>query len=271
MSTTHLFHFAGLLYFVGTVLYILYLVRLKTPVARTAGISLFIGLLIHILAFILRFRQLGYLPIASIFESLSFFSLCIVGVFLGFQWKYRLFSLGGFISPISLAFVIIASPLTKEPARNVEILKSIWFPIHVLLSFSSEAIFAIAFAAGIMYLLQERELKRKKFGLIYKRLPSLEVLDNVNHACLSIGFTLLTLGIITGAAWANSAWGSYWSWDQKQTWSLAVWLMFAALIHARFFAGWRGRRVAIMVVVVFIIVIFTFIGANFLSERHRFM
>ena len=113
-----------------------------------------------------------------------------------------------------------------------------------------------------MYLLQERELKKKRFGLFYTRLPSLEALDNLNNHCLAVGFPLLTLGIITGSIWAKQAWGTYWQWDPKETWSLITWFIYAALVHARLTVGWRGRKAAWLSIVGFLAVLFTFLGVN---------
>jgi cytochrome c-type biogenesis protein CcsB len=110
----------------------------------------------------------------------------------------------------------------------------------------------------------ERELKRKKLGAIFKRLPSLDVLDDINYRCLTIGFPLLTLGIITGSIWASFAWGSYWSWDPKEVWSLITWLLYAALLHGRMTVGWRGRKAAILAIVGFCAILFTFLGVNLL-------
>ena len=121
----------------------------------------------------------------------------------------------------------------------------------------------MAFGAGIMYLLMERELKTKKMGAIFKRLPSLNVLDDINYRCLTIGFPLLTLGIITGSIWAQNAWGSYWSWDPKETWSLITWFLYAALFHERMTVGWRGRRAAVLAILGFAAVLFTFLGVTF--------
>jgi cytochrome c-type biogenesis protein CcsB len=115
-----------------------------------------------------------------------------------------------------------------------------------------------------MYLLMEKELKHKKMGAIFKRLPSLNVLDDINYRCLTIGFPLLTLGIITGSIWAEYAWGSYWSWDPKEVWSLITWLLYAALLHGRMTVGWRGRKAAILAIVGFCAILFTFLGVNLL-------
>ena len=113
-----------------------------------------------------------------------------------------------------------------------------------------------------MYLIQERQLKAKKIGAITQRLPSLNVLDDLSYQSLTYGFPLLTLGIITGAIWAEYAWGRYWNWDPKETWSLITWLLYAALLHQRLTVGWRGRKAAIMAIVGFLAVLFTFLGVN---------
>jgi cytochrome c-type biogenesis protein CcsB len=138
-----------------------------------------------------------------------------------------------------------------------------WLPVHVILLFIGDAAFALAAAVGIMYLIQERQLKQKKLGALFHRLPNIDVLDEINYRCLTIGFPLLTLGIITGAAWAQEAWGSYWSWDPKETWSLINWFFYAALLHGRLTVGWRGRRAAIWSIIGFASVLFTFLGVNY--------
>jgi len=92
--------------------------------------------------------------------------------------------------------------------------------------------------------------------------PPIRVLDDLNYRAIMIGFPLLTLGIITGAAWANYAWGTYWSWDPKETWSLITWFIYAALLHGRMTIGWRGKRAALLSIAGFLIMLFTFIGVN---------
>lgn len=115
-----------------------------------------------------------------------------------------------------------------------------------------------------MYLLQERELKSKRFGFFFSRLPSLESLDQLGSHCLTAGFVFLTLGIISGSIWARQAWGTYWHWDPKETWSLITWFLYAAQIHQRFTAGWRGKRAAVMAIIGFSAVLFTLWGVTFL-------
>jgi len=143
-------------------------------------------------------------------------------------------------------------------------LKSNWLPVHASLAIMANGFMALAFCGGVMYLLQEREIKKKKFGIFYSRLPSLEALDNLNQHCLTLGFLLLTLGIVTGSVWAKQAWGAYWQWDPKETWSLITWLIYAAILHQRLTVGWRRRRAAIMAIAGFGAVLFTLWGVTYL-------
>jgi cytochrome c-type biogenesis protein CcsB len=151
-----------------------------------------------------------------------------------------------------------------EPQQLNPILDSWWFPVHVTLAFLGNAVFAVAFIAGIMYLLQERMLKSKKFSGLFFRLPSLDTLDSINYRCLTLGFPLMTMGIVSGAVWANSALGSYWRWDPKETWALITWFLYAALLHGRLAIGWRGRKAALLAIIGFFCLLFTFIGVNLL-------
>jgi len=160
--------------------------------------------------------------------------------------------------------MLIATFSSREIIPLPPALKSAWLPVHASIAIMANGFLALAFCGGIMYLLQERELKKKRFGLFYTRLPSLDALDNLNNHCLAVGFPLLTLGIITGSIWAKQAWGTYWQWDPKETWSLITWLLYAGLLHQRFTVGWRGRRAAIMTIIGFLAAMFTLWGVTYL-------
>ncbi|MGA6993256.1 MAG: c-type cytochrome biogenesis protein CcsB, partial [Candidatus Deferrimicrobiaceae bacterium] len=244
--------------------YLYFIITMKERGAKLGRMFLLIGVILHTAGFALRYASAGYTPVTNLFESLSFFALSIAGIFLVVEIRYNLRALGSFVAPLAFTFSIFAAFLPGEVAGLAPALNSYWLPIHVLLLFVGDAVFAVAFGAGIMYLLQEKQVKRKKMGAIFKRLPSLDVLDEVNYRCLTIGFPLLTMGIITGSIWAEYAWGSYWSWDPKETWSLITWLLYAALLHGRLTVGWRGRKAAILAIVGFGAVLFTFLGVNLL-------
>jgi len=147
-------------------------------------------------------------------------------------------------------------------------LKSNWLIAHVLTCFLGYAAFAIAFGVSIMYLFRQNEPAGTDHPSA--RLPGAGMLDELTHQMVMFGFLFLSAGIITGAIWANSAWGTYWSWDPKETWSLITWFVYAALLHARLIRGWQGRRIAYISIAGFMAVLFTYFGVNFLPGLHSY-
>jgi cytochrome c-type biogenesis protein CcsB len=130
----------------------------------------------------------------------------------------------------------------------------------------------MAAGIGVMYLVQEHFLKRKQLGSLFQRLPNLQILDEINYRLITIGFPLLTLAIITGALWAESAWGSYWRWDPKEAWSLITWFIYVFVLHARLRVGWKGKKAAYLSIIGFVVVLFTFFGVNLLLKgMHTFV
>ena len=225
---------------------------------------LLVGVVLQASCFALRHSAAGGTPVTSLQESLAFFAWCLVLLFLLLDLRFRLSVMGAFAAPLAF-LLMIASVLSPDVIVRLDpVLKSWLFPLHISLAFLGNAAFALAFGAGVMYLLQDWMLKSKSFTGIYQRLPSLDSLDRVNYTCLSVGFPLMTLGIISGSFWAYTAWGSYWSWDPKETWSLLTWFLYAALLHGRLSVGWRGRRAAIFAIVAFMFLLFTFFGVNLL-------
>jgi len=260
-----------LLYFAATVLYLIDVIARREKAGRAARWVLLGGFGVHCLTLLVRYLQTGHAPVVNLPESLSFFALLIVGIFLLFDLKYRLTILGAFSCPLAVAMMIVAAATAVPDTTVNPVLDSWWFPVHVTLAFLGYAVFAFAFVAGVMYLLQERMLKSKKFSGLYFRMPSLETLDHINYQCLTFGFPLMTMGIISGAVWANTAWGGYWRWDPKETWALITWFLYAALLHGRLTIGWRGRRAAIFAIIGFLCLLFSFLGVNFLmSDVHSF-
>jgi cytochrome c-type biogenesis protein CcsB len=262
----YLFQVTLILYLCGTIAYLIYLIFTHERAAWVGRYLLGLGFVSHCLAFILRYIEAGHAPVVNLHESLSFFAWLIVGFFLLMRSQYKVEILGAFVSPLALLLIIWAAVLPKTIPTLPPALKSWWLPIHVTFAFVGDAIFAVAFCAGVIYLIQERLVKSKHAAGLSQRLPSLAVLDEINYQALTIGFPLLTIGIITGAVWAEYAWGSYWSWDPKETWSLITWLLYAALLHQRLRVGWRGKKAAIMAIVGFGAVLFTFLGVNLLLE-----
>jgi cytochrome c-type biogenesis protein CcsB len=248
----------------GALAYLSYITFLKKGLSNLAVTVVSIGFASHTLALLTRYVEAGHTPVTNLYESLSFFAWMIIGVLLIATVKYKIKVLGAFLTPIALFLMLFALALPKEIVPLAPVLRSFWHPFHVIFAFLGNAIFALAFCCGVMYLIQEHQLKSKRLGAITQRLPSLKVLDDLNYQTLTYGFPLLTMGIITGAIWAEYAWGRYWNWDPKETWSLITWFLYAALLHQRLTVGWRGRKAAIMAIIGFLAVLFTFLGVNLL-------
>ena len=173
-----LFKITLLLYFVATVLYLVDVVWRKEKAGKLARWVLVGGFAVHCATLVTRYVATGYTPVADLYESLSFFAWAIVGTFLVFDLRYRLTVLGAFSCPLALVLMIIGSASPKAARELNPMLDSWWFPVHVTLAFLGDAIFAVAAVAGVLYLVQERMLKSKKFSTLYHRLPSLQTLDS---------------------------------------------------------------------------------------------
>lgn len=256
---TQLFFFLTIaLYGCATAAYLACLVRTSPLLIRWASRILTAGFIAHLLSTIHLASKLKYLPLTNMQESLSFFSLTIVGGFIVLERRYKVTTLGSFITPVALMMLAASSSLHGEVRQLHPVLQSNWFWFHATLALISYACFTIAAGVAVMYLIQNYFLKTKKFGALFQKLPSLETLDEISYRCLTVGFPLLTVAIISGSIWSEQAMGSYWVWDPKQTWSLIIWFIYAALLHGRLTIGWRGKRAAILAILGFVVVLFTF-------------
>ncbi len=170
------------------------------------------------------------------------------------------------------ALMVCGSLILPAPHGTISpLLKTFWLTIHICLTLMGYAALALACLGGILYLIQERQIKGKRFGFFYRRLPSLSQLDTLNYWCLTIGFPLLTAGIISGSLYAQHTLGRFWSWDPKEILTIIAWLIYAVLLHERLAVGWRGRRAALLAICGFLVLIFTFVGANlWLTGYHNF-
>jgi cytochrome c-type biogenesis protein CcsB len=257
---THLFFIlTAALYGCATAAYLACLVRTSSLLTLWAGRILAAGFIAHLLSTIHLASRMKYLPLTNMQESLSFFSLAIVGGFIFFERKYKVTTLGSFVIPVALMMLIASSSLHAQVHQLHPVLQSNWFWFHALMAFASYACFTIAAGIAIMYLIQRYFLKTKHFGALFQKLPSLETMDDISYRCLTFGFPLLTVAIISGSIWSEQAMGSYWVWDPKQTWSLIIWCIYAALLHGRITIGWRGKRAAILSIFGFIVVLITFL------------
>jgi cytochrome c-type biogenesis protein CcsB len=258
-----------LLYSVGTVGFLIYVIRTEKVIHRIAYGFLLAGFLSHTLGLAMLVSQLRQMPVTTLPQTFSLFAWAIVGSYLAFQLKFNIRILGTFVSPLAVVFMLLSSAIPGRVIPNSQLFKSFWLTLHVATTFIGMAIFALAFCAGIMYLLQERQIKSKSFGLLYRRLPSLEVLDSLNYVCLTFGFPLITIGLISGFVYAGAVWQSFWHWDPKEILSVVTWLIYAVLLHERLAVGWRGRRAAIMAIIGFSVILVTFVGTSFILKVHH--
>jgi len=256
-------------YTLSTVGYLMYLFLQKEYLQKTGFYLLAGGFLGHTVELGHRFIQTGYFPVHNLHETLSLAAWTMAGVFLLFQHRIGLRILGVYAAPLITFAMITAARLPNVPKEMGDLLNSLWLVAHVVAIFIGEAALALACGAGIMYLLQENAIKSKHRGFFFRRLPSLELLDSTGYACIVTGFTMLTLGLITGLIYAKSVWGRFWNWDPKEIWSGITWLLYAALLHQRLTIGWRGRRAAIMAIIGFAVILFTFLGVNFFLKGHH--
>jgi len=156
------------------------------------------------------------------------------------------------------------------PVKGAGVLKSWWVGVHVISLAMGYGLLVLTFMGGVMYLLADKALRAKRLGGLAGRLPALASLDRLMHTALMGGFVLLSLGLVSGAGYAQLVLGSYWRWDPKEVWGLITWLLYAVMIHTRLVQGWRGRRGAWLAVVAFGALVFTFLGAGFISGYHSF-
>jgi cytochrome c-type biogenesis protein CcsB len=260
-----------LIYLLSTLFYALYLVTKKARLGTSGTRAAFLGFILNGVAMGYRYYEthlmgFAYLPLSNMYESMVFLSWSIVGTYLFFERVYRTKSLGVFVLPLGFLTVSIAVLGLNPGVRPLmPALQSDWLFYHVVTCLLGYAGFAVSFGVSLLYLFRKEEKTSKSL------LPSQKVLEEINYRSVIVGFLLFTLGIITGAVWANYAWGTYWSWDPKETWSLITWIVYAILLHARFTGRWTGRRMAYVSIVGFLSVIFTYWGVNYLlSGLHSY-
>ncbi|OGW58033.1 MAG: c-type cytochrome biogenesis protein CcsB [Nitrospirae bacterium RIFCSPLOW2_12_42_9] len=254
------------IYLAAACCYIFYMGIKKEGLGHLAFALTFIGWLLNTVVLVVRWYETGRAPYANLYETMVLLSWMIVAGYIAIELKYKKLRVLGAII-VSIAFLAIgAAAMLPYRYQAIEplipALQSNWLVLHVVTTFIGYAGFAIAFGLGIMYLFKERAERsgRKSF---FDRFPSSEILDDMNYKFIAIGFPFVTLGIILGAIWANYAWGGYWSWDPKETWSLIVWFIYAGYFHGRLVRGWKGRKTAYFSIIGFTAVIFLYWGVSF--------
>jgi len=271
---------SALTFYLGGVLYSFYVfaTKAKRPDKELLLIVL-LGFVVHTAAILVNWHQTGHFPIINPREVSSFIGWAIVAYFLLMNRRFQVRALPVFLLPL-VYLLLLASLVLPETSRELPTLlqgeittnplTKIIFPVHVTLVIFSYAAFVVTFVSGVMYLIQEHELKAKHFGAAFQRLPALNTCDEIGYRSLTIGFVLLTLGVVTGIFWNNQRDGRYWHNDPKEVMALVTWLVYLFIMHYRLTAGWRGRRVAWLSIAGFVVVILTWLGARALGGYHVF-
>lgn len=217
---------------------------------------LWAGWSVHLLLMGLRWLQAGHIPLITAFEFVNFFAMLVIGVFLLFSLNEKNRMLGVFLLPVGLFLMFYAALLPRDIQPVFVIFNSLLLKFHVLTTLLGYAAWAITFAASVCYLYLER-----------RQTASPGLFDRMAYRAAFFAFCFLTLGIITGALWGDRVFGYLWAWDPKETWSFITWLIFMAYLHARYTLDWKGRRAAILAIIGFLAVIFTYVGVDFLLPQ----
>lgn len=206
-----------------------------------------------------RWLAAGRPPFSNMFESLVLLAWTVALIYLVLRMRFgvRLRILAAPAALLAALALAYASRLGSIIEPLVPALQSNWLTFHVFTCFLGYGGFAISLISSIGFLVVSRAGSRASQ-------ETKDLLETVTDKTVSFGFAFLTLGIITGAVWANTAWGTYWSWDPKETWSLITWLIYAIYLHLRFMRGWRGPFAHWVVIIGFASVLFTYVGVNYL-------
>lgn len=280
MDSSQLLGITTFTYMFSTVLYSAILIFKAQKLGSVATIFTVLAWLVQTAGLILRWMEsyrmgIGHAPLTNMYESVVFFSWTIILLYLLIEWKFKTKIIGAFAVPfafLAMAYASFSTELSKTINPLVPALQSNWLIAHVVTCFVGYAAFAVAAALGIMYLIKGSTTESADSATtLTGRLPSRAVIDDIIHKTMVFGFIWLSGGIITGAVWANSAWGTYWSWDPKETWSLITWFFYAIILHARYTRGWSGKTIAYLAIFGFVSVLFTYYGVNFLlSGLHSY-
>ncbi len=276
MNSSFLLSSTTFIYALASVFYIGSFAFKKQILSKAGFVVLVIGFLDNTAGIIMRWvesYQMGYghAPFSNMYESLIFFSWTVAVLYIFVEFKYKESIIGVFVSPLIFLAIAYASfdPNTSSKISPLlPALKSNWLIAHVITCFLGYAGFAVAFGFSIMYFVKPRNPQSES---MFAKLPSWELIDELTYQMVVFGFLFLTIGIITGAVWANSAWGKYWTWDPKETWSLITWLIYAIFMHLRIIRGWSGKSLAYISIIGFVAVLFTYFGVNYLlSGLHSY-
>ncbi|WP_018868934.1 MULTISPECIES: c-type cytochrome biogenesis protein CcsB [unclassified Thioalkalivibrio] len=250
---------------------------------RVGGAFAWIAAGAGLMALMVRWREIylhdpswGYIPVANLYEVFVLMVAMIALMYLYYEQRTGQRGMGAFVMlVVAASTTFLLWYMFDRDAHMVEplvpALNSWWMKIHVPTNFVGYGGFAIAAMLGVAYLVRHRMERTRPDSRVLARIPSKDALDGVMYKAIAIGFAFFTIATVLGAMWAAEAWGGYWTWDPKETWSLILWLTYAAWLHMRFTKGWRGPGMAWWAVIGLFVTTFTFLGVNmFLSGLHSY-
>ncbi len=280
MKHTTILSVVTFVYFASFVFYLFRTAFGKEFWGRIGTITAWAGIVMQAAALIWRWKEsydlgIGHIPLSNLYESMIFFAWAIVLFYLVIERKTQNRTIGTFVVPLAfliMAYASISPGVNSAIQPLIPALQSNWLTSHVVTCFMGYAGFTFAFGCALIYFMKSgKQAGGESDQGFLNRLPSADSLDELINRTTALGFVFLTIGIMTGSVWAHYAWGSYWSWDPKETWSLITWLIYAVMLHSRYVRDWRGRRTAIMSVIGFASMLFTYLGVNLLPGLHSYL
>ncbi len=253
-------------------LYVWRVLRRHRPAGTAALVIGTVGAVVHAVMLLIAMTGDPQAVAATVPSAVSLIAFLTAAVFLGANRPFGIEALGSAVLPVCFAGTLFAALYPPTSQETPEVLRSAWFFVHVPPALLAYVAFAFSFAVAGIYLSEAGMLRHKRIAAVLGVLPPLDQLENAMYRTAAFGFLLLTIGMATGALWAQSVWGSYWSWSPKQVASLVTWLVFATYLHYRVVRQSRGRNGAWMIVIGFVCVVLTFLATGLLGDdRHRFL
>ena len=271
MINTILYNITPYIYLMCTLLYLVHVLFKSERIGKAATLLTFVGLLVHSAGFIARWIEsyqagMGHLPIRGTYECLTFSACMLVLFYLAIELKIKTRTFGIFIMPIAFLLMVYAtmsSRMSNQILPMPEVLQGNYINYHLSSCFIGYAAFTVSFVASVVYLF----MREGKGSTLLSR----QTLDDISYKMIAIGFVMYSILIVTGMLRSKIIWGSYWQWDQVQTWSLIAWLVYAVLLHGRFTWKWSGTLTAILSIIGFAFSIISFlVGAGFLFSSGHF-
>jgi len=262
------FELAMTAYLVVAVMFLVQLSGRQPMLTRGCLVGTLIGFGCHTVALGQRWVELGGFPVTNQFDAASFFSWTLVALFLGLDFRFKSHILGAFVVPMAFLSVLSAAFLRERVVPLPPGIQGIGLAVHTSLVLLGSAALCLSFAVAIMYLIQARLLKSKRFNTLYHRLPPLGACDALIGGGIMVGFPLITLGLLSGMIGAKYVWGSYWEWSPKQVLSAIIWAYYLMMVVGRFWLGFRARRAAYLAILGFVGVMLSFLGLDTVLGEH---